>query len=134
MRDMLPNKVNNKECGIINLGFFFSSGTHLTSFYKIDNIVYYFDSFGDVNPPTELIKYLGVSSEICYNVDRIQTFNDSPICEYLCVHVLKELDNGLPFENNLNTLFYNKYRLTTHFLCSIFLVIRKGNLRVNFKL
>ena len=66
-----------------------------------------------MNPPTELIKYLESSSEIYYNVDRIQTFKDPPICGYLCVYVLKVLDNGLSSENILNNLFYNKYRFTT---------------------
>ena len=56
MRDMLSDKINNKECGIINLRSSFLSGTHWTCYYKIDNILYYFHSFGDVNPPVELIK------------------------------------------------------------------------------
>ena len=47
---MLPNKANKKECEIINLGSFFSSGTHWTCYYKVDDKVYNFDSFGDVNP------------------------------------------------------------------------------------
>ena len=39
IKGMLPNKINSNECGIINLGSSFSSGTHWTCYYKIDNNV-----------------------------------------------------------------------------------------------
>ena len=79
MRDMLPDNINENEYGIINLGSSFSSGFHQTCYCKIGNVVYYFDYFGDANPPIQLIKYLVNACKIHYNVDRVQTYKDPPI-------------------------------------------------------
>lgn len=72
------------EAGIINLSKSFERGTHWTAWFKHDNkIACYYDSFGDLPPPTELLSYLS-ECNIYYNVEREQNFN-SVICGQLCL-------------------------------------------------
>ena len=73
------------EAGIINLSNSYEKGTHWTSWFchPSTNIVCYYNSFGDLPPPTEFVKYLR-NCEIYYNVERHQSFN-SVICGQLCL-------------------------------------------------
>lgn len=87
MRDTLPKKPFKKECGVINLDSSENSGTHWVAYAKSYDYVEYFDSYGNLRPPKELIKYIG--SFIYYNYDNIQrdnTFN----CGHLCIKFITE--------------------------------------------
>lgn len=114
MRDTLPNNIKKFECGIVNLDSIFGNGTHWVCYYKKDKIKYYFDSYGNVNPPIELVKYLG-KDDIFYNDSQIQSYEDPPICGHLCVFVLNELNNGEKFDGLLYKLLLNKYGFTKYF-------------------
>ena len=58
MRDTLPPLPRKRECAIVNLqGEHEGIGTHWVAFRKDENTVNYFDSYGDLKPPKELIKY-----------------------------------------------------------------------------
>ena len=59
---------------------------------KIKNNINYFDSFGNLQPPRELVRYFGVGSTIRYNQDRFQDF-DSVICGHLCLEFLTYKNN-----------------------------------------
>lgn len=108
MRDLLPEKTNKIECGIINLDSILSSGTHWTCYFKNNNYAVYFDSYGDVKPPKELVKYLNVTN-LQYNTDRIQNYNDPPICGHLCLEVLKQISNGKTLKKIFCNIKDNKY-------------------------
>lgn len=112
MRDTLPEKCNKTECGIINLDSILSSGSHWTCYFKVNDYAIYFDSYGDVNPPRELVKYLNVKN-LEYNTDRIQNYSDPPICGHLCLEVLRRLSNS----EKPNIIFrnINKYDFTQWF-------------------
>ena len=99
--DTLPNKPNNKECGIVNFDKSGGSGTHWVAWYKNGKNKIYFDSYG-VQPPTEVIKYLG--KPIHYNTDQVQP-RGQVFCGHLCLYVLKELNEGHQFQNILNKFF-----------------------------
>lgn len=87
MRDELPKIPRSKECGIINLDSSENQGTHWVAYAKINNYVIYFDSYGNLKPPAELIKYLG--SNIHYNYENIQ--KDHPYnCGHLCIKFLQK--------------------------------------------
>ena len=102
MLDTLPNKPNNKECGIVNLDKSGGSGTHWVAWYKNGkNKKVYFDSYG-VQPPMEVIKYLGKS--ISYNTDQIQPRGEV-FCGHLCLYVLKGLNEGHDFQSILNKFY-----------------------------
>lgn len=90
MRDNLSNtkpKVN--ECMIINHDSIHNDGTHWTCFVKVEKNVYYFDSFGKLAPPLELIRYLGSDCHIFYNYEQYQKF-ETVICGHLCLRFLYE--------------------------------------------
>lgn len=88
MRDNLPIKKPWKnECMVINHDSIGSNGTHWTCFIKCDKKVYYFDSFGKLSPPLELVKYLGSDCKIFFNSDRYQNFG-TIICGHLCLKFL----------------------------------------------
>lgn len=88
MRDNLPEKGPMKnECIILNHDSIKNNGTHWTCFAKVDKNVYYFDSFGKLAPPLELIEYLGSDCNIFYNTEQYQEFN-TVICGHLCVRFL----------------------------------------------
>lgn len=87
MRDGLPNRPRDYESAIVNLDSMNGSGTHWVCYRKKRNSVIYFDSFGNLPPPSELVNYLGPSVNIQYNYDRQQEF-DSVICGHLCLKFL----------------------------------------------
>jgi hypothetical protein len=87
MRDTLPkNSIINKEneCGIMNLDSVKGPGTHWTCWVKINNLCYYFDSFG-VDPPLEFENYM--KCDLVYSTYQIQKFDDV-ICGHLCLIIL----------------------------------------------
>lgn len=86
MRDDLPARPREYESAIVNLDSVRGSGTHWVCYRKKRNNVVYFDSFGNLPPPVELINYFG-SSNIQYNYERHQGFG-SVICGHLCLKFL----------------------------------------------
>jgi len=98
MRDTLPCMAPpwKTECGVINLDSNRGPGTHWVAYKKHGNRVVYFDSFGNLNPPKEVVRYFK-DCEIFYNHDQYQTFNT-----FNCGHlVLSFLYNN---NNNTNKL------------------------------
>lgn len=87
MRNDLPtNGPRKNESAIINLDDRDGAGTHWVAYKKRLNDVIYFDSFGDLKPPQELINYLGVGS-IKYNYKKYQNYN-TIVCGHLCLKFL----------------------------------------------
>jgi hypothetical protein len=68
-------------------------GTHWVAYRKNKSEVTYYDSFGDLPPPTELVQYLRTGKEaskvIYYTYDRQQDF-DTVWCGHLCLKFLTE--------------------------------------------
>ena len=46
MRDTLPGKVNDVECGVVNVDNSRNNGTQWVCYHKNNEKCYYFDSFG----------------------------------------------------------------------------------------
>lgn len=90
MRDTLPSRPYTNETGIVNLDSNAGPGTHWVCYQKKANLVQYFDSFGDLKPPLELIKYFGRNITIKYNYKRKQAFN-SVACGHLCLQFLRNV-------------------------------------------
>ena len=58
MRNVLPeNGPLTNESAIINLDNKEAPGTHWVAYRKINNKIIYFDSFGNLKPPLELVQY-----------------------------------------------------------------------------
>lgn len=89
MRDTLTKKRKPavRECWILNHGTSRSNGTHWTALAKQCNTAFYFDSFGKLPPPLEVLNYLGSSINLYYNVNRYQNYGSS-ICGHLCLKFL----------------------------------------------
>lgn len=95
MRDNLPKrKPWRNECMVVNHDSFKNSGTHWTCFAKENRNVYYFDSFGKLPPPLEVIEYLGDDCKILYNSFPCQDFNTF-ICGHLCLRFLCRFYNKI---------------------------------------
>lgn len=94
MRDSLPLKCKELECGVINLDSSNNSGTHWCAYYKSVQDCIYFDSFGNLPPPKEFICYLGSDCKIFFNYYRYQDFN-TVICGHLCLLFLYEIQNAI---------------------------------------
>ena len=60
--DELPKRVNDKECGIVNLSPHEKLGTHWVCYVKNHNTLIYFDSFGR-KTPIEIQQYLKTDKE-----------------------------------------------------------------------
>ena len=86
-RDTLPKKPYIFEKGILNLQTESGAGTHWVAYSKIKNKVFYFDSFGNLPPPIEFIKYMS-SNKIFYNRLCYQEYKDVN-CGLLCIKFLK---------------------------------------------
>lgn len=89
MRNSLPKKINKNECGIINLDSYEGPGTHWTAYHKKGNQVSYFDSYGNLRPPSEAVTYFNSSgySFIKYNHYAYQSYNTYN-CGHLCIEFL----------------------------------------------
>lgn len=87
MRDTLPQYPHKDECGIVNLDLNKNRGTHWVAYIKSGNTANYFDSFGDLKPPKELVKYLGKNTRIKYNSGKYQNYDQSN-CGHLCLEFL----------------------------------------------
>lgn len=86
MRDTLPVRPNVNETAIINLDSAVGEGTHWVCYRKEGSRVHYFDSFGNLKPPIELLQYFA-NCEVFYNYRRVQSF-DSVVCGHLCLKFL----------------------------------------------
>ena len=74
MRDNLPKTAHKNECGVINLDISSEPGTHWVAYKKTGKRVIYFDSFGNLNPPAEIVRYFK-NCNILFNYDQYQTYN-----------------------------------------------------------
>lgn len=87
MRDDLPKTPRKYETAIVNLDSKHGEGTHWVCYRKRGDRVEYFDSFGNLRPPVELMQYLGPTVTVEYNYERKQSFN-SVVCGHLCLKFL----------------------------------------------
>lgn len=94
MRNDLPKHSSDNECAVINLDDVDGPGTHWVAFYKKNQYAYYFDSFGNLRPPLELINYLGSRTLILYNYEKYQNY-DTIICGHLCIRFLYDMEEKL---------------------------------------
>lgn len=85
MLDELPIKPHKNECGIVNLDKSNRPGTHWVAYYKKNKYIEYFDSYGNLKPPLEIVKYF--KDEIKYNYNCYQK-NNTVICGHLCLAFL----------------------------------------------
>lgn len=94
MRDSLPtNGPQRHEAAIVNLDSISGVGTHWVAYRKKNCEVTYYDSFGDLPPPMELVEYLTSGSHaskiIHYTYERQQDFG-SVWCGHLCLNFLSK--------------------------------------------
>lgn len=90
MRDKLPKKIRQYETAIINLDDNIGDGTHWTAYVKNKQNINYFDGFGNLRPPTELITYFfsdGSKNNVKYNYNNYQSFKDIT-CGQLCLQFI----------------------------------------------
>lgn len=106
MRNGLPAQGPHKfESGIVNLDDREGPGTHWVAYKKHNYDINYFDSFGDLRPPTDLLEYFGNVGSVKYNHERYQDYNTFE-CGHLC---LKFLSNQLD-----QTQKYKLFKLAIH--------------------
>lgn len=87
MRNALPaSGPRSRESAIVNLDDETGRGTHWVAYRKNGKDVVYFDSFGDLQPPLDLMLYLNVE-KVKYNHERYQKFNTFN-CGHLCLQFL----------------------------------------------
>lgn len=86
MRDSLPYTPNKHERGIVNLDDSKNVGSHWCGYIKENYNVFWFDPFGDISPPENVIKYFK-NCLISYNYNKFQTFG-STNCGKLCLEFL----------------------------------------------
>lgn len=84
MKDELPKRPWKNECGILNLNNSNQPGSHWVAWVKNDKKKIYFDSYGDCNPPKEVVKYLG-KDNLFYTTGKFQDYDDPPMCGHLCL-------------------------------------------------
>lgn len=89
MRDKLPKRPLTNETAIVNLDNETGPGTHWVCYIKRGNNVQYFDSFGNLRPPKELLDYFGKEARVFYNYNTYQSF-DSVVCGHLCILFLAD--------------------------------------------
>jgi len=93
MRTTLPREVRRNENGIVNLDNAEGPGTHWVAYAKRGNRAIYFDSFGNLRPPKELMRYLENNvTHIEYNRTPYQRYDQSN-CGQLCLQFLQMVDN-----------------------------------------
>jgi hypothetical protein len=117
MRDTMPPDTAVKtQYGVVNHDSINGKGTHWVCFFHRpwspapeaqhidDGAVYYFDPYGNANPPKELVKVFE-GREIRYNKEHVQKMEeDHPICGHLCIAFLKMMEEGQEAGEVLNSL------------------------------
>lgn len=96
MRDTLLKKKTGpriRECWILNHGSSQTEGSHWTALAKKNDVAFYFDSFGKLPPPLEVIDYLDAKTQLFYNVKRYQHYGTA-ICGHLCLRFLYDFWAG----------------------------------------
>lgn len=91
MKDQLPRTPQRRECGIVNLDDSKNKGTHWVAYVKNNYYCEYFDSYGDLKPPIEILHYLK-NYNVFYNYTRYQKFNTIN-CGHLCLEYLQNFWN-----------------------------------------
>lgn len=87
MRDRLPiDGPRYNESGIINLDVSSGPGSHWVAYKKRAGKVLYYDSYGDLRPPPEVMSYLRNADKIYYNPIRYQRLPYN--CGHLCLKFL----------------------------------------------
>lgn len=93
MRNALPFIIKLYEAGIVNLDAAEGQGTHWVAYWKDEDRVVYFDSYGNLKPPQELVTYFNSAGDvsIAYNYSRRQfkSYN----CGHLCLEFLNKINN-----------------------------------------
>lgn len=93
MRNKMPVRGPRlNESAVVNLDDASGPGTHWVCYIKRGDKVKYYDSYGNLPPPLELVKYFGPRATITYNYTRNQkdgTFN----CGHLCLKFLRRHHN-----------------------------------------
>lgn len=85
--DKLPSLIKRNEIAIINLDHEIGLGTHWVCYVKKANqIYYYYNSFGNLHCPKELLSYFG-NTNIFYNYNQEQNYG-SVICGHLCLQFI----------------------------------------------
>ena len=118
MRDELPAKPLDEECGILNFNTHLQQGSHWICWYKKQNDRYYFDSFGEP-PPLEMLRYLKTDAELKSNSPVIKRsavtvqHDAANECGSLCLYMLKMLTNDAPFSHVLEILMERYEKLPT---------------------
>lgn len=87
MKDNLPRDIKINETGVVNLDNSEGPGTHWVCYKKLGKTVFYYDSFGNLPPPKELVHYFNPADHIYYNYTRQQP-SDTSICGHLCLEFL----------------------------------------------
>lgn len=91
MKDRLPIKPKRIECGIVNLDNSDGIGTHWVAYIKVYNYCEYYDSYGDLRPPLELVRYFN-NCNVYYNYVRYQKCN-TVLCGHFCLKFLQNFWN-----------------------------------------
>lgn len=98
MRDEFQDmKCQPIEAAVVNLNLSTEPGSHWVTYYKIFDEVFYYDSFGNLPPPEELIKYFG-KCEIFYNHAQMQQYHQVN-CGALCLQFLFEIVDKMQAHN-----------------------------------
>ena len=83
MRDTLPKVPWVNELGIVNLQTSKQSGSHWLCYIKRRNYIFYFNSFGNLQAPEELIKYFRPRNKLFfYNKHCFQSYNSKQCGQY----------------------------------------------------
>lgn len=86
---MLPVKINENECGVVNLDSVFGRGTHWVCYIKRGFVVEYFDSFGNLCPPLELQKYFNSVYKVVIKYNYFPKQKENTVnCGHLCLDFL----------------------------------------------
>ena len=89
---LLTSGACRNKSGIVNLDDATGPGTHWVAYAKRNNRVVYFDSFGNLRPPKELVQYFGNgATTIEYNRTSYQTYDQS-FCGQMCQRFLQTVD------------------------------------------
>jgi hypothetical protein len=91
MRDNLPKTIKKSETGIVNLDTSAGEGTHWVAYSKKGPLVTYFDSYGNLRPPNELIQYFSSVGSVDIRYNYIPYQENSYICGHLVIQYLYNL-------------------------------------------
>ena len=119
MKEIIKILRSIEDSGLLFKGVSFHIGTHWIALYVPNNIVTYFNSFGEEHIPKEIRTSIG-NKNMKTNILRIQAYN-SIMCGYFCIGFVDFMLAGKTLTKFTNIFSPNNFKKNYNIILNYFM-------------